>query len=201
MCLILWPICLIFCWQIYLWAMNIEEKPGANSLVRKFEWCYILHLFIYCWWVEWVNCWYLLEFTNFLHCRSIFYRSNFEGAPKARCLFDTEKLILVSQHNLMTWSSCVLKSDFQNHTSWREICKFIYPEVRFFKRKIISQTRDLRGTPWVQLLLLHVYGQKYGWYHTEQDWQYLFVILIMIVIVVMVVIPFVIGYQLSNVSR
>ena len=89
--------------------------------------------FIYCRWVEWVNCWYLLGFTSFLHCRSIFYRSNFEGAPKARCLFETEKWILVSQHNLMTWSSCVLKSDFQNRTSWSEICKIIYPEARFLK--------------------------------------------------------------------
>ena len=113
--------------------MNIEGKPGANSLVRKFEWCYIPHLFLYCRWVEWVNCWYLLGFTNFPHRRSIFYRSNFEGAPKARCLFETEKWILVSQHNLMTWSSCVLKSDFQNRTSWSEICKIIYPEARFLK--------------------------------------------------------------------
>ena len=167
--------------------MNIEGKPGANSLVRKFEWCFILRLFFYCWWVEWVNCWYLLGFTNFLHCRSIFYRSNFEGAPKVRCLYDTEKMNsfvptkfydLVMYAKLRNLKSYILKSDF-----W----------------KIISQTRDLWRTPRVQLLLLHVYGQEYGWYHTEEDWQYLFGILIIIVIVVNVVIPFVIG--LHNVSR
>ena len=98
--------------------MNIKGKPGADSLVRKCEWCYSTP-FIYCWWLEWVNCWYLLGFTSFLHCRSIFYRSNFEGAPKVRCLFDTEKLILVSQHNFMTWS-CMLNSEIWNHTSWNE---------------------------------------------------------------------------------
>ena len=30
--------------SIYLWVMNIKGKPGPNSLVRKCEWCYILHL-------------------------------------------------------------------------------------------------------------------------------------------------------------
>ena len=67
-----------------------------------------------------------------------------------------------------------------HHVCWSRTSKIVHPEVRFVKSftpkrdfwKIISQTRDLRCPPRVQLLLLHVYGQEYGWYHTEQDWQY-----------------------------
>ena len=191
MCHMTWPLCFIFCWLNISMGDEHKRKTWCWFFGQKMWMVLYSTPFIYCWWLEWVNCWYLLGFTNFLHCRSIFYRSNFEGTSKVRCLYDTEKWILVSQHNFMTWS-CYAKP--RNLKSY--ILKW---ESDFWK--IISQTRDLWRTPRVQLLLLHVYGQEYGWYHPEQDWQYLFGILIIIVIVVIVVIPFVIGYQFHNVSR
>ena len=179
--------------------MNIKGKPAATSLVRKCEWCYILHLSFT---VDGLNEW----IADICLGLQVFFTAG---------QFSTDRILRERQRQ----DACSkLKNEFLcpniilwlgHHVCWSRTSKIVHPEVRFVKSftpkrdfwKIISQTRDLRCPPRVQLLLLHVYGQEYGWYHTEQDWQYLFGILIIILIVVIVVISFVSGYQLNNVSR